>query len=180
MEIIIGIIIVLSLWLLIKSLKSKRKEGDYSKSAGNYNRDEKNYNRGTNTNKTNKTKERETKSSKPGIFSRILNFDPYFPYDNETISWCVNFLHVNEKDLRKILKNISGHYTRFQMKKRKGGFRTISVPHLRLLLIQKIIYNRILKPAHIHSSATGFREKKSIVDNAYPHLGKREVFKTDP
>ena len=55
----------------------------------------------------------------------------------------------------------------------------ISAPVEELKAIQDTIYHRILSPVNIHPAATGFRQQRSVVDNARPHLGKRYVLKTD-
>ena len=78
-----------------------------------------------------------------------------------------------------MLEELSFQYTYFSLAKRRGGFRPIAAPKKGLMHLQRTIYHRILLPVHVHPAATGFRNGLSIVHNARPHLGKKEVLKLD-
>lgn len=106
-------------------------------------------------------------------------FTPPLPFDDKAVTWCSNFLVVDKKILEKILRDPSLQYLHFKLGKRRGGVRIISAPGPALLSIQKTIYKRVLLPVNIHPVAKGFRQKMSIVDNAKPHLGKKEILKVD-
>jgi RNA-directed DNA polymerase len=71
------------------------------------------------------------------------------------------------------------HYHRFVIPKKKGGVRTISAPKTLLKQTQQWIKREILDKLEIHPAAHGFREGKSIVDNAKCHLGRAVVIKLD-
>jgi hypothetical protein len=71
------------------------------------------------------------------------------------------------------------HYRKFTIPKRHGGRREISAPYPALLGCQQWIERFILRRAHIHSAAYGFRKRRSIKSNAAKHLGKRHLLKMD-
>ncbi|MDX2306542.1 MAG: retron St85 family RNA-directed DNA polymerase [Microscillaceae bacterium] len=71
------------------------------------------------------------------------------------------------------------HYTRFQIPKRKGGFRTISAPKSKMRIAQKWVLENILSKVPVHESAMAFLEGKSIVDNAERHLHKNLLIRLD-
>lgn len=70
-------------------------------------------------------------------------------------------------------------YTNFEIPKKSGKPRLISAPSDGLKRIQKSILLRLLNPIGAHESAYGFLQKKSIVDNASPHVGKPIVINVD-
>ena len=70
-------------------------------------------------------------------------------------------------------------YRRYELPKRSGGTRTISVPHPILKAAQRIVLQRFLLPAGQHPNARGFVRGCSIVDNARPHVGQRIVVNAD-
>lgn len=102
-----------------------------------------------------------------------------YRFNDESIMWCADFLGINRTTLTHFLQQPSSHYNSFRISKRSGGCRNISAPSKGLQSIQQTIYNRILRPVNIHPAATGFRPKKSIVDNVKPHLGNKQVLKVD-
>lgn len=180
------IIASIILWLLYKTLFSKTKD-DYNRDTSNYNRNAYNYDKGdqkkVNPKKSffsslfKNKKEIKPKAKKQNILSRI--FSNPLPFDDEAITWCANFLVVDKKTLIDILRNTSIYYSNFELRKRSGGYRTISAPNKILLDLQKTIYKRILLPVKTHPSATGFRIKTSVIQNAIPHLKNKEILKID-
>lgn len=140
-----------------------------------------NYSGGDVSNQTSDKYNRDTgytrQAKKSGFFTRIFS-DP-LPFDDEAITWCANFLVVEKDTLIDILKNVSIHYYRFRLGKRSGGYREISAPNTTLLNIQKTIYKRVLLSVNIHPAGTGFRQNVSVVNNAYAHLGKKQILKVD-
>ncbi|MDH6310859.1 retron-type reverse transcriptase [Dysgonomonas sp. PFB1-18] len=127
-------------------------------------------------------------SERNSSYSNPKKYDPYHImhgsyevdiFDEEAVAWCANFLNVTPKELETILRNVRRQYTQFRIMKRSGGFRTISAPKPGLLAIQRNIYYRTLLAANVHPASTGFRRRVSIVDNANPHLGKKEILKVD-
>ncbi len=63
------------------------------------------------------------------------------------------------------------HYRRFTMPKKAGGVRNISAPMPRLKKAQHWVLETILNRVPPHEAAHGFREGRSIVTNAAPHVG---------
>lgn len=70
-------------------------------------------------------------------------------------------------------------YRNFKLRKRSGGFRTISAPFPSLLDVQRWINFQILSKIKVSICATGFRPKKSIATNAKLHCGRDELIKID-
>ncbi len=71
------------------------------------------------------------------------------------------------------------HYHRFQIPKRKGGFRTIASPKPTLRKAQSWILREILSKIPLHEAAMAFRPNRSIVDNAHLHKQKGVIIKMD-
>ena len=97
----------------------------------------------------------------------------------EVYFWAAQLLDVEQSSLINIAKHTQNHYNRFNLKKRKGGFRVISAPSKMLMSIQRTINHKILSVATIHDSSKGYRENMSVLDNALPHLGRKKVLKID-
>ena len=72
-----------------------------------------------------------------------------------------------------------GHYRRFQIPKKSGGTRLISAPMPRLKRAQAWVLRTILDKIQLHPAAHGFREGRSIVTNAAPHVGSALVINLD-
>jgi retron-type reverse transcriptase len=91
---------------------------------------------------------------------------------------------VPEAELREWLGNAPlwarGYsYIRFTIPKRRGGVRTISAPSDKMKALQRRILYRMLNPLPMHPAATGFVRGRSIVDNAWPHVGQGVVINLD-
>ena len=74
--------------------------------------------------------------------------------------------------------NVS-HYVRFKMKKKTGGERLIAAPMPRLKQAQHWILANILEKVEMHDAAHGFRQQRSIVSNAVPHVGAEVIINLD-
>ena len=70
-------------------------------------------------------------------------------------------------------------YRSFELSKKKGGTRKISVPIPELMNVQKAINTVILNEFHMSSYCVGFKKNMSLVDNAKPHLGAQTLLKFD-
>lgn len=70
-------------------------------------------------------------------------------------------------------------YSRFTLRKRRGGERQIDAPSDALKSLQRCILHRLLNPLPFHPAATGFVPGRSIVDNARPHAGRGVVINLD-
>lgn len=71
------------------------------------------------------------------------------------------------------------HYIRFKIPKKTGGERRISAPMPRLKHAQHWILNNILSKLELHDAAQGFRNRRSIVSNAQPHVGQDVIINFD-
>lgn len=71
------------------------------------------------------------------------------------------------------------HYVRFQVPKKTGGFRQISAPMPRLKALQSWVLRYILERVELHDCAHGFRQGRSIVSNARPHVGAETIINLD-
>ncbi|WP_190810109.1 reverse transcriptase family protein [Flagellimonas sp. S3867] len=85
----------------------------------------------------------------------------------------------NEVYLNSVVFSTELHYRDFKLRKRKGGFRIISVPYPALLECQKWIHKNILSKVKISPYAHGFAKKKSIVTNARKHTNQEHLLKID-
>ncbi len=76
-------------------------------------------------------------------------------------------------------ENRTTNYRHFSIKKKRGGYRPISVPNPELKLLQRklnYVLQLIYKPK---PSAHGFIHERSIVTNSNIHVGKRYVLNID-
>lgn len=73
----------------------------------------------------------------------------------------------------------TSHYVRFLLPKKTGGTRLISAPLPRLKGAQAWVLEHLLKKVPVHEAAHGFREGRSIVTNARPHVGAGMVVNLD-
>jgi retron-type reverse transcriptase len=71
------------------------------------------------------------------------------------------------------------HYSRFQIPKRKGGFRSIASPKPKTRKAQQWILENILSKIDCHEAAMAFRAGKSIADNANFHLNAEILIRID-
>ena len=70
-------------------------------------------------------------------------------------------------------------YKTYPLPKKAGGNRTITVPPTWLRLLQRTIYEQILRPLGAHEAAHGFVPQRSIVSNATVHVGQAVVVNCD-
>ena len=71
------------------------------------------------------------------------------------------------------------HYARFRIPKKTGGDRLISAPMPRLKKAQHWVLRNILSRLSFHEAAHGFRDQRSIVSGARPHVGAAVVVNVD-
>lgn len=92
-----------------------------------------------------------------------------------------NLLEVPHGYLKRILsiRQDRSAYTRFQIPKRNGGFRSIDAPPKALRILQQKL-NYILQLVHRPKPAVhGFVRERSILTNAIPHVNRRWVLNLD-
>jgi hypothetical protein len=85
----------------------------------------------------------------------------------------LRFLAFNRKT------SLVSHYARFKIPKKTGGERLISAPLPRLKAAQHWILQNILGRIELHDAAHGFRQSRSIVTNARPHVGAECIINID-
>lgn len=105
---------------------------------------------------------------KQGEMERMRQADSYFPFTEKHLTYYCNPSHVY------------GRYTQFKIKKKTGGFRTITAPRNAsfkwLLRCVNIMLGAMYTPSDY---AMGFTRGRSIVDNAQCHTGQNYVFNID-
>ena len=89
------------------------------------------------------------------------------------------YMGRSTKYLLSVINSSFNFYRNFEIKKRSGGKRLITVPYPSLLEMQYWILENILKKTKIHMCAHGYAPKKSIVTNAKHHIGQNDLLKID-
>ena len=72
-----------------------------------------------------------------------------------------------------VVNGSASHYREFDIPKRRRGQRRICAPYPALYECQRWILDQILSRIEPHKATHGFRQGRSIVTNAKPHLGTR-------
>ena len=90
-----------------------------------------------------------------------------------------NLVGIKWKYLKSLINNPEKYYYNFEISKKNGGKRKISVPNRPLELCQKYIKENILDKINIHNSANGFASNKSIITNALYHVNKEVILNID-
>lgn len=88
-------------------------------------------------------------------------------------------LRLDRGFLASLVNASESFYRQFSIPKRSGGQRVIDAPYPSLKFVQLWILNNILRKVKVHGCAHGFVERKSILTNVRPHLGKRFLLKFD-
>lgn len=168
MELLLGIVIVVTCWMVVRIIRSSKNQEGYKRwRAGNY------------ASENPYAKEKASGPLSQGLFSKRVRTTGVRRFDDGAIRWCANLLATEESRLREVLDYIPRQYTCFHVRKRSGGFRYISAPAGDFRSMQQTIYYRILLLANIHPAVTGFCPGKSVSDNARVHLGRKNVLKVD-
>lgn len=90
-----------------------------------------------------------------------------------------NILGIKWKLLKKVISNSQKMYYDFNISKRSGGKRKISMPNEVLKAVQVLIKEKILENIKVSDKANGFVAKKSIITNAKEHLNKEKILNID-
>ncbi|WP_288942981.1 retron St85 family RNA-directed DNA polymerase [uncultured Roseovarius sp.] len=90
-----------------------------------------------------------------------------------------SLLGIEERLLVSLVQAPASFYREFQIPKKRGGFRTISVPSPLALNAQRWVLCEILNKMVVHESCYGFIRGRSVVDNARKHLGNHALLKLD-
>lgn len=83
-------------------------------------------------------------------------------------------------ELMGLIRSAPHRYKVYSIPKRTPGqFRTIAQPAKEVKALQYWVMNNVLSKFEVHPSATGYREGRSIADNATPHTHGRFLLKLD-
>lgn len=88
-------------------------------------------------------------------------------------------LGTNPQFLKNLSRDSRSLYTTYDRPKRRGGVRTISVPHEKLKTTQRLILNRMLCKQELPTYLHGCIKGRSIVTNAMEHVNKPLVLNID-
>ncbi|MBX9667869.1 MAG: retron St85 family RNA-directed DNA polymerase [Candidatus Obscuribacterales bacterium] len=91
----------------------------------------------------------------------------------------VEQLETSELHLRHLATRSERFYREFVVAKKSGGGRKIVAPSDDLKDMQKKIAVLLLNKVDLHEACTGYRNGKSIIDNAQPHVGQHFVLNMD-
>ena len=119
--------------------------------------------------------------TKAGYLAR--NLISIFSYERSRgISDLADYLDLPVAALRIWLNGMPEEYSyeKFTIPKKSGrGRREICSPNQRLKSLQRGVYHKLLKSLNFHQAATAYASKKSIVDNALPHVRQEIVINID-
>ncbi|MGI8437262.1 MAG: reverse transcriptase family protein, partial [Chthoniobacterales bacterium] len=81
--------------------------------------------------------------------------------------------------LRQVASRRADAYRVFNLRKRSGGYRQITVPEPILMLVQRWIHHLILKQAEVSAISTAYSVGAGPVSNARRHCDSRWLVKLD-
>lgn len=88
-------------------------------------------------------------------------------------------LRLNRDLLSTLVNAPDSFYRQFFIPKRSGGQREITAPYPSLKYVQTWINEKVLSKVPLHGCAHGFVDRRSILTNVEPHLGKPCLLKID-
>ena len=71
------------------------------------------------------------------------------------------------------------HYVSFDVPKKNGGLRRLSVPHRKLAEVQHWVLTNVLNLLPVHHCTHGFVAQHSVLTNAEPHVGSSVAINAD-
>lgn len=71
------------------------------------------------------------------------------------------------------------HYRPVEIPKKGGGTRKLLAPDYLLLRVQKNILHHVLEGLHVSGYAKAYVPHQSVVENAKPHVGAKQILKLD-
>jgi len=86
---------------------------------------------------------------------------------------------IRKNILHSMIFSTNSFYRTFEIKKKRGGMRSISSPYPSLLQIQRWIYQNILRTIPISKYCHGFVDKRSIISHARIHKSSEKLVKLD-
>ena len=91
----------------------------------------------------------------------------------------LEYLKIDEPELKKIWRFRHRMYSVISLKKKSGGQRTIAAPDKRLKHIQRMIYQKIKEMYIPRHPVHGFVENRSVKTNAGSHIGRNHILNLD-
>ena len=88
-------------------------------------------------------------------------------------------LGIKCENLASMVNSPNDYYRIFDIPKKSGGFRSITAPYPSLKLVQRWIYDNILRQIPVHGCAHGFINKRSTLTNVKVHVGQKCLLKID-
>ena len=111
----------------------------------------------------------------------VLDFHalhPTLPFLFDTFQ-LADFLRIKRKNLFSLVRICDTKYKTVTIKKKNGKTRVLHAPHEELKNVQRRILNGYLEKLPVSPYATAYVMKRSLKDNASPHVGKRYLLKLD-
>ena len=111
--------------------------------------------------------------------------DNSMKYETNQFLLSLNLIDGKLSDKEKIRKlyilsnNIERNYKKFEILKRNGEKRIIYKPNYFLKQVQRNLLNNVLEKMPVSKYATAYLKGKSLIDNAFPHVGKKIILKLD-
>lgn len=99
-----------------------------------------------------------------------------FLYDTHQLA---AFLQMNRKRLFDLVKQVDEHYDQVKIVQKNGKMRVLHVPDGALKAVQRQIQRNILMHFLPSPHATAYIRRRTLVDNAAPHVGKKYLLKLD-
>ena len=106
---------------------------------------------------------------------KSINAAPFI-YDTYQLANCLN---IEVENLFYIFKNCNREYQTETIKKNNGSDRIINIPSELLKNCQNKILHKILSFIPVSDYAKAYVKKRTLLDNASPHVGKRYILKLD-
>lgn len=96
-----------------------------------------------------------------------------------TLNHLAKHVRVEYRYLRELVERHRDPYRSFQIRKRRGGFRTIVVPEHPLMRTQRWLAKFVLNRLSPHSASCAYQPGCSVINCARSHVGARWLIKVD-
>ncbi|HEY4354519.1 MAG TPA: reverse transcriptase family protein [Acidobacteriaceae bacterium] len=116
-----------------------------------------------------------TKTGSPLPLETVRDLAEWLRLDPEHLLWFADLQNRNGSETSALLH----HYNRRVLAKPYGSIRLVESPKQHLKSIQRQILHGILSPVPLHAAVHGFREGRSILTFAAPHVAREAVLRLD-
>ena len=99
--------------------------------------------------------------------------------ESESARRLARYLDEREDQLLEMTREISRHYRRYTIPKKRGKVRWIEAPRPELKAVQRELLTALLYRFPVHDAAHGFVPHRSIITHAQNHVGQRWVITLD-